>query len=131
LTYRGSHESYVYVFNEATLELGQLNTIFPLESQGLRNPLPAGKDLVLPHEKWVMNVDEAGGTERILLIVSKHPLPELASLHGEPTRGIHPQPVVDSHSMSASQLDRIVEKLGEPNWSLWWRVYKLDCEPSE
>jgi hypothetical protein len=131
LAYSGSHESFVYVYNEATKKLGEVNTIFPLEAEGLRNPLPPGKEHILPHEQWIMNVDDTGGTERILIIVSKEPLPRFQDrrrgIHPTP-RGITSEPLPDANG---SVLDRIVNDLGDPSWSLWWRVFELECVPSE
>lgn len=129
LAYEGSHESFVYVFDEATQELGKINTLFPLAAGGFQNPLHAGTRYILPSQDWVLGVDETGGTERILIIVSKYPLQGLT----DQLRGIHPQPYLsvadDGDGEPQSQLDRIVRQLGEPSWSLWWRVFELECEP--
>lgn len=129
LACRSSHESYVYVFNEATREHGQVNILFPLEEQGLRNPLSAGKEHILPHPEWVMKLDETGGTERILIVVSKHPVANLATWSSPASlRGIHPEPITSDTSTFPSQLDRMVGELGAPSWSLWWHVFELESE---
>jgi len=86
---------YVYVFNED--ERGNASGLFPLAMLEQVNPLAAGQAYRLPGERaggtLTWQVDRAGGTERIHLVTSPGPLPEIDALYRAvpPARLAHSQ----------------------------------------
>ncbi|HEY3175943.1 MAG TPA: protein kinase [Candidatus Polarisedimenticolia bacterium] len=80
LEMRGSSSLHVYVLNED--RRGEIFVLFPLpDGFDLRNPLPAQVLNHLPgrlagvDQRW--EVTSAGGRETILIVASRHPLPDL------------------------------------------------------
>jgi hypothetical protein len=145
MQFEGSQDAHVYVFNEAERKLGKLYTLFPLPYGDLHNPLHGDRKHFLPGNQrgrkisWAL--DTTGGTERILVIASRKPLPrferlaELAALDAadegldvapgasETLRGIHPVP-----PPATSKLDELVRELGAPNNGLWWQVIDVQSK---
>lgn len=83
LTLAADSPLYVYLFNED--ERGNAFGLFPLAMLEQVNPLAAGQAHRLPGEKaggaLTWQVDRAGGTERIHLVTSPEPLPEIDALY--------------------------------------------------
>ena len=75
---------YVYVFNEDSR--GNAFGLFPLESVGHELPLSAGVPHVLPatgDDNLAWTVDSIGGTERIHIVASPDPMPDVAARFAE------------------------------------------------
>ena len=68
-------------------DLGRLYALFPLPDSGPVNPFKAGSKIRIPETHWLV-MDSGGGWERLLLVASREPLPQL---EGEMRNPAHPK----------------------------------------
>ncbi len=82
MEFMADRETYVFVFNQD--DLGAFHVLFPIESSGLQNPLPANQRHYLPGKvdgEWMdWQVTSLAGYEDFLLVATDVPVPALADL---------------------------------------------------
>jgi hypothetical protein len=93
LAVRASAPSHVYVINQDSD--GALAVLFPLAGLDLANPLPGGRDLVLPGSiegrRLAWEIASPADSEEFVVIASPQPLPRLQSrLRERPAAAIAP-----------------------------------------
>jgi hypothetical protein len=93
LTVRASAPSHVYVINQDAD--GALAVLFPLAGLDLANPLPAGRDVVLPGSRGgrslAWEIASPSDSDEFVVIASPQPLPRLqARLLERPAAAIDP-----------------------------------------
>jgi hypothetical protein len=93
LRVRASAPSHVYVINQDAD--GEMAVLFPLAGLDLANPLPGGRDLVLPGSSGgrslAWEITSASASEEFVVIASPQPLPSLqARLAERPAAAIAP-----------------------------------------
>src|SRR6267142_1937786 len=80
LHFSANFDGYVYALNETPS--GKTVVLFPTEEAGTYNRVQAGQDYTIPAtDGWFRFVGEAG-LERIHMIASAHPIPEIGGASG-------------------------------------------------
>jgi len=75
LSFRCSTSAHVYVVGiDGT---GWATPMFPIAASGLRNPVRADVDHMVPDESWWFELDEYTGIEHVFVLASPEPKPEL------------------------------------------------------
>ncbi|HZL84327.1 MAG TPA: serine/threonine-protein kinase [Candidatus Krumholzibacteria bacterium] len=149
MKFQTGHDMYVYVLNESVTSPCEVVALFPLEYMDRGNPLPGDTAHLLPGTLrgkvayWQM--DEMGGQERMLIVVSRQPLAKVEAVVQEAARrrqarepeGLTQAPIQGSREMNppapppcSSELDKILRSLGGTRTrTLWWEVIELECPP--
>ncbi len=151
MKFQTGHDRYVYVLNESAKSPCELVALFPLGYMDRGNPLRGDTAHMLPgtlrgkDSYWEM--DEQGGQERILIVVSRQPLDQVEAVVQEASRR-RQAGVLDGLAQTSStddlreikpptpppcssELDKVMQTLGDTqSRTLWWKIIELECPPN-